>query len=49
MDDVLEVGDLIIDHAVIPVRNLYSAAENRRDVTRIADVAAFPAEVPWGL
>lgn len=48
LDEVLESGDLIIDHAIIPVRDLYSAAESRRDVSRRTDTALFPA-VPGGL
>jgi hypothetical protein len=34
LDDVLETSDVVIDHAIIPVRDLYSAAESRRDVSR---------------
>jgi hypothetical protein len=49
LDDVLENEDLIIDHALIPVRDLYSAAESRRDVTRRADAALFPGVIPGGL
>jgi hypothetical protein len=33
LDDVLEGTDIVIDHAIIPIRHLYSAAESRRDVT----------------
>jgi hypothetical protein len=48
LDDLLESGDLIIDHAIIPVRDLYSAAESRRDVSRRTDAVLFPG-VPGGL
>ena len=33
LDNVLEQGDVVIDHAIIPVRDLYAAAESRRDVS----------------
>lgn len=33
-DYLSEVKDVVIDHAIVPIRDLYSAAESRRDVTR---------------
>ncbi len=48
LDEALEAGDITIDHAIIPVRDLYSAAESRRDVTRRTDTAVFPM-APGGL
>ena len=48
LDDVLETSDLMIDHAIIPVRDLYAAAESRRYVSSTTDVAFFPG-VPGGL
>jgi hypothetical protein len=33
LDEVLQGGKVIIDHAIVPVRDLYSAAQSRRDVT----------------
>ena len=49
LDDVMESGDLIIDHAIIPVRDLYSAAESRRDVSRRSDAANSPGVIRGGL
>jgi hypothetical protein len=49
LDDVLENGLIIIDHAIIPVRDLYSAAESRRDVTRRTDAALYSGAIPGGL
>lgn len=49
LDDALETGDLVIDHALIPMRELVSAARSRIDVTRRTDRGAFPADVPGGL
>lgn len=49
LDDVIKTGELIIDHAIIPVRDLYSAAESRRDVSRRSDSTRFSTEVPGGL
>jgi hypothetical protein len=49
LDEALEAGDIVIDHALVPVRDLFAAAESRRDVTRRADRAEFPQDVPGGL
>lgn len=43
-----EVKDVIIDHAIVPIRDLYSAAESRRDVAKRTDRALYP-NVPGGL
>jgi hypothetical protein len=34
LDDVLESGEIVVDHAIVPMRDLYAAAESRRDVVR---------------
>lgn len=34
LDGAITEGGIIIDHAIVPVRDLYAAAESRRDVTR---------------
>jgi hypothetical protein len=34
LDDVIEDTGIVIDRAIIPVRDLFSAAESRRDVTQ---------------
>lgn len=49
LDDLLEDGQVVIDHAFIPMRDLFSAAESRRDVTRRTDTALYPGVVPGGL
>lgn len=49
LDDLLEARRIIIDHAIIPVRDLYSAAESRRDVTRRTDKSLYPGGIPGGL
>jgi hypothetical protein len=51
LDDFLEnaAGNVVIDHLFVPVRDLYAAAESRRDVTRRTDAALFPGGVPGGL
>ncbi|SRR6266571_4050113 len=49
LDEVLLGGDVIIDHAIVPVRDLYSAAESRRVVTEKADRSIYPDSVPGGL
>jgi hypothetical protein len=49
LDSVLESGEIVIDHAFIPMRDLFSAAESRRDVTRRTDSTLHPKGVPGGL
>ena len=49
LDELLEAGRMVIDHAIIPVRDLYSAAESRRDVTRRSDRTLYPEGIPGGL
>jgi hypothetical protein len=34
LDEVLQTSEIVIDHALVPIRDLYSAAESRRDVSR---------------
>jgi len=41
--------NVIIDHLLVPVRDIYSAAESRRDVTRRTDPAVYPQGAPGGL
>ena len=49
LDDVLDGADICIDHAIIPVRDIYSAPESRRDVARRTDPHRYPGDVPGGL
>src|SRR5690348_1341765 len=49
LDEALDGGQYVIDHAIIPMRDLYSAAESRRDVTRRAVAPLAPEEVHGGL
>ncbi len=49
LDEVLEGEQYIIDHAMVPMRNLYSAAESRRDVTRRTKIGPVEGEIPGGL
>src|SRR5580765_7310549 len=45
LDDVLSDHDITIDHVLVPVRDLFSAAESRRSVSR----AARKHDAPGGL
>jgi hypothetical protein len=47
LDEVLQKGDVIVDHAIIPMRDLYSAAQSRRSVSSQADPSL--GNVPGGL
>ena len=50
LDEILETGDVVVDHAIIPVRDLYAAAESRRDVVRRTDPATLaPDTIAGGL
>lgn len=48
IDDVLASGKVVIDHAIVPVRDLFAAAESRRDVTRRSDPTQFDV-IPGGV
>ena len=49
LDEWLEADDVIIDHAIIPMRDLFAAAESRRDVVRRSNSSLPPNEIPGGL
>ena len=51
LEPVLESGGIVIDHAIIPMRDLFSAAQSRIDVARRTDPALYPGsgEIPGGL
>jgi hypothetical protein len=51
LDEALAGGGIVIDHALVPVRDLFSAAESRRQVTARSNPGDFPAEhgIPGGL
>lgn len=48
LDAVVRDG-VVIDHAIVPVRDLYAAAESRRAVSRKADSSSGGGGVPGGL
>lgn len=47
LGEVLEQGEVVIDHAIIPMRDLFAAAESRRFVVREAGGGVEPDQV-WG-
>lgn len=51
LDAVLSKGNIHVEHIIIPVRDLFSAAESRRDVTQRAGVDRLEGrqDVPGGL
>lgn len=50
LDEILSSGEVVIDHALVPVRDLYEAAESRRDVMRRSPPeAAHSGIMPGGL
>jgi len=49
LDEVVRDGSIVIDHAIVPIRELYAAAESRREVSRNAGPDSRPDEVPGGL
>jgi hypothetical protein len=46
LDEIIRSNTVVIDHAIIPVRDLHSAAESRRTVSRMAGDSG---ETPGGL
>lgn len=49
LSGVLASGETVIDHAFIPMRDLFSAAESRRSVQASEAAKAFNGHVPGGL
>jgi hypothetical protein len=52
LDGLLTSGKITVDHALVPVRSLFAAAESRRAVSRRDDAAGYIAQfgaVPGGL
>ncbi len=50
LDEIMESGEVVVDHAIVPVRDLFAAAESRRDVTARTDPSiAIDGIVPGGL
>jgi hypothetical protein len=49
LDEVLRGGDVTIDHALIPMRELYAAAQSRRHVASTTDPTLYPGGIPGGL
>jgi hypothetical protein len=47
--EVLLDGNTLVDHAIVPMRELYAAAESRRDVTRRTYPGHHLEAVPGGL
>jgi hypothetical protein len=50
IDEILANKDIVIDHAIIPVRDIYSAAESRRIVSKRTENQGLPIdEIRGGL
>ncbi len=49
LERILDRGEVVLDHAFIPMRDLYSAAESRRHVAEQTDRARYKHEIPGGL
>jgi hypothetical protein len=51
LEEVLLKGNIVIDHALIPIRDIYSVAESRRDVQRRTDPSFLEGSkiIPGGL
>jgi hypothetical protein len=40
LDELIDERSVVIDHAILPIRDLYATAESRRDVTRRTDTSS---------
>jgi hypothetical protein len=49
LDEVLARGGIVIDHAIVPIRDLFQAAQSRREVVARAGAIANPRAVRGGL
>jgi hypothetical protein len=49
LDQVIEDRQVVVDHALVPIRNLHAAAESRRRVMARSDAKEWDGTVPGGL
>jgi len=49
LDEVMRSGRVVIDHAIVPMRDLFAAAESRRDVSSRSNLPVLPDRVAGGL
>jgi hypothetical protein len=49
LDEVIKSGRVVVDHAILPMRDLFAAAESRRRVSSEAASGVRSDEVPGGL
>lgn len=49
LDEIIAGGDVMIDHALVPIRDLNAAAESRRSVVAKSAMNLEPDRVPGGL
>ena len=49
LDEVIRSDRVVIDHAIVPMRDLFAAAESRRNVTTRSNLDMPPDKVPGGL
>ena len=49
LDEVMRSGRVVIDHAIVPMRDLFAAAESRRDVSSRSNLPVPPDRVAGGL
>ena len=49
LDDILKRGKVVIDYAIVPIRNLFDAAESRRNVVSNAGANVAPNALHGGL
>jgi hypothetical protein len=49
LDEVMRGGRIVIDHAIVPMRDLSAAAASRRRVNGNAAPSVLPGQIPGGL
>jgi len=49
LDEVLADGGIVVDHAIVPIRDLFQAAQSRREVVARARASANPRAIRGGL
>ena len=49
LDEVVQGGDVVIEHAIIPIRDLFAAAQSRRRVAGATDPTLYAGGIPGGL
>jgi hypothetical protein len=49
LDEIVSSGSIVVDHAIVPLRDLYAAAQSRRETQKLATPASQSGSIAGGL